>query len=358
LLRARQRDLDQTYELALAILLFDRLGYPADGPIIQTFARRLLDGQSEFGLWDYACPVRKDGSLADPPGGAPRLLPPSPIGGPAMARVPGDHSNTQFAVLGLWVAQRHGVSAQPALDLAGQYFRRVQRPDGSWTYKPSSPLHRDSMTCAGLLSLAMEHGVNAGQGRSIRPQQPVRTGDEAIARGLGFLGNSLDKMALSGDRAPRIDSWSYLYYLWSLERTAAVYDLQTIGGTEWYPWAAELLVNTQQADGRWPCSGSWPVGTCFALLVLRRSNVTQDLLVGAPTTADPAGPVILQGPDALSGVGAGPDAPPGPIILQGPAIYQGPTVQPPRGTLDKIAPRGGAGTPDPLNGYIGTPKKK
>lgn len=49
--------LNQTYELALAILLLDRLGDPADNKWIQTCALRLVAGQTATGGWTYGCPV-------------------------------------------------------------------------------------------------------------------------------------------------------------------------------------------------------------------------------------------------------------------------------------------------------------
>ena len=49
--------LNQTYDLALAILFLDRLGDPADKKRIQTCALRLAAGQSQGGGWTYACPI-------------------------------------------------------------------------------------------------------------------------------------------------------------------------------------------------------------------------------------------------------------------------------------------------------------
>src|SRR5262249_3233903 len=77
-------------------------------------------------------------------------------------------------------------------------------------------------------------------------------------------------------------SWSKLYFLWSLERVAVIFGLETIGSHQWYPWAAELLVRIQQGNGSWADPGPGPVPTCFALLILRRSNLAQDLFVGVP----------------------------------------------------------------------------
>jgi hypothetical protein len=267
-----QRHLDRTYELSLAILFLDRLGDPNDEGLIRTFARRLRDGHSDSGDWAYPCPSTQV----------------TVSGGIRVSRtVAGDNSNTQFAVLGLWVAQRHGVDVGPALREAARHFRKSQRADGSWTYNMIASFHKHSMTCAGLFCLAAERGASPGYTRNIRPRGPTVVDDPAITRGFRFLGKAFDSIANGGT----IDSWSRLYFLWSLERVAAIYGLEKIGGQEWYPWTADLLVRTQQDNGSWQDGGPGPVGTCFALLILRRSNLTPDLLVEVPNTTQPEKPV-------------------------------------------------------------------
>jgi hypothetical protein len=64
-LRAKAADLDRTYELALGILFLDRLGDPKDKKLIQTFALRLIAGQSVTGGWGYKCPVLSGGAHWD-----------------------------------------------------------------------------------------------------------------------------------------------------------------------------------------------------------------------------------------------------------------------------------------------------
>ena len=49
--------LDKTYELALAVLILDRLAQPRDGELIRTLALRLIAGQTAAGGWSYTCPV-------------------------------------------------------------------------------------------------------------------------------------------------------------------------------------------------------------------------------------------------------------------------------------------------------------
>src|SRR5207253_1493547 len=45
---------------------------------------------------------------------------------------PTDNSNTQFALLGVWAAGRHGVPMERTLALLVKRFRKSQNEDGSW----------------------------------------------------------------------------------------------------------------------------------------------------------------------------------------------------------------------------------
>jgi hypothetical protein len=314
-LHAREKDLANTYELTLAILFLDRRNEAGDRPLLRIFGQRLLHGQLDGGTWTYTCPVqdtRRRGTGSSPLLQQQSIMPwqKAPGFSTPSQRFPfiyhGDNSNTQFAILGLWVAQRHGVAARQALLMNEQYFRQTQATDGSWGYHPNLANNRDSMTCAGLMSLAMRYGAINGQGRDIRPGQPVQVSDRAVVQGLRFLGQALDRISLDRRRIVGVQARDPLYFLWSLERMAVIYDLKTIGTREWYPWAAEMLVQTQQADGSWHGPYHSPVGTCFALLILKRSNVAHDLhltIQGASPQREPglSGPAILQGTDSLQG---------------------------------------------------------
>jgi hypothetical protein len=310
-IRSRARDLAQTYELALAILFLDRLGNSSDRVLIRIFGERLLLGQLACGAWSYSCLVNGRRPART------NIRNPSGRG----VTYHGDNSNTQFAILGLWVAQRHGVRAGPALLAAEQYFRNTQAGDGSWGYHANMANNPDSMTCAGLMSLAMRYGVSAGQGRDIRPDHPVSVHDAAIHRGLNYLARSLDKITVLGHRVIGVEARDPLYFLWSLERVAAIYDLKKLGEREWYPWAAQMLVETQLPDGRWQGLGD-PVGTCLALLVLKRSNFAQDLQLavqepGSRPMPEISLPIIREGPDVFLGQTNKPRPPAPPI---GPSI--------------------------------------
>jgi hypothetical protein len=211
------------------------------------------------------------------------------------------------------------------------------------------------MTCAGLMSLAMRHGMINGQGKDIRPEQAVQVRDRAVMQALRYLGQSLDKVTLAGGRITGVEARDPLYFLYSLERMAMIYDLTMVGDKQWYPWAATMLVDVQESDGSWNAPYPSPIGTCFALLILKRSNVAHDLQLavqGQPKRkpADPLGPIITQGPGTvLSPIasGKGPKEMPGTGVRETPAKPLGPTTtQSPGGKR-----------PSPPNGVMEIPKK-
>src|SRR5207253_796047 len=49
----------------------------------------------------------------------------------------------------------------------------------------------------------------------------------------------------AGGRLVGADGWGDLYFLWSMERMAVVYDLKTIAGKDWHTWGSEILMNAQ-----------------------------------------------------------------------------------------------------------------
>jgi hypothetical protein len=70
----------------------------------------------------------------------------------------------------------------------------------------------------------------------------------------------------------------FYYFLWSLERAAVAYGLDSIGGKDWYTWGADFLVADQEKDGSWQgVHGEYGADTCFALLFLRRADLAKDL---------------------------------------------------------------------------------
>jgi hypothetical protein len=179
----------------------------------------------------------------------------------------GDHSNTQFGMLGVWVAGQFGYDSDPILEQVEAHFRAVQRGDGSWGYRPDGGMAfgPQAMTCVGLLGLYLsasrefEGGEQEAldRGRQLENHPAFRKGLEAVT---GY--------------ARRIDSSSNTYFLWSLERVCVALGKETLNGFDWYQAGARVLVDRQQRDGSWNYGwwGELP-DTALALLFLHRSNL-------------------------------------------------------------------------------------
>jgi hypothetical protein len=195
-----------------------------------------------------------------------------------------DNSNTQFAMIALWAARRHAIPVEQTLALVDQRFVNSQHPAGSWAYQYGGWLAKPQMTCVGLIGLALGHGAykeaygNAWKGGETAEHVLQ---DPNIKKGLKKLAQSVAAPPDDWKTAtPQVD----LYYLWSLERTAMLYNLKKIGGKDWYGWSAQMLLVNQQNDGSWH-NGGYPgatphLNTCLALLVLRRANLVEDLTKG------------------------------------------------------------------------------
>jgi hypothetical protein len=194
----------------------------------------------------------------------------------------GDNSNTQFAMLALWTARRHGVPTDQALLASYQRFVHSQNQDSGWGYAVGAN-STNTMTSVGLLGLGIGHGT-APELLGADPKNPKAAAvkpaleDPRIQNGLQALARAIGQP--SQDPAKKLPMEN-LYFLWSVERVAMLYDLKTIGGKDWYGYGAQILVQNQNGDGAWLHShfpGSTPpINTCFALLFLKRSNLVQDL---------------------------------------------------------------------------------
>ncbi|HTU92894.1 MAG TPA: hypothetical protein VMF69_22630, partial [Gemmataceae bacterium] len=196
-----------------------------------------------------------------------------------------DNSNTQFALLALWVAQRHDVPARRSMGMIVRRFESSQNRDGSWSYRyryGGGEQEGPAMICSGLLGLAVGRGAN---------RQPSA---DRIRDGLAALSKHVGKPAGKWRNIPLAD----LYFLWSLERVAMLYRLPTIGEHDWYRWGVEMLIANQQKRGFWS-GGGYPkststIDTCLALLFLKRANFVADLTAKLHYKADDLNQMFLR----------------------------------------------------------------
>jgi hypothetical protein len=207
----------------------------------------------------------------------------------AMGQQIEDNSNTQFAILGLWAARKHGVPLALTLVRLDLRFRNSQLPDGAWAYHLPGFVGPDpkktakhqmgtpSMTCVGLIGLGVGHGVfqDAAVAAKKNPAPANYLFDPAIQKGLSALSRGVDpRINFEGARVN-------LYFFWSLERTMVMFHLPTLGGVDWHTWGTDVLLPRQTPRGSWSEGGypgsSEPIDTSMAMLFLSRANLNRDL---------------------------------------------------------------------------------
>src|SRR5207249_3530648 len=203
--RSEAPNLRTTYDLAVSIWLLDQLDQPSDRDLIRTMALRLVAGQGPAGGWDYNCDLLSReqeqqllAALEQPVQPPDKEQPPRGAGlFPVLNYQPGqpvnkggrvgDNSNTQFAVLGLWVAQKHGVPVQRSLTFAEARYRSSQLPTGGWSYSWGQDNWQDSMVCSGLVGLAAGKGAQPGEAGKDKVVGDLAK-DPQIEKALKFLG--------------------------------------------------------------------------------------------------------------------------------------------------------------------------
>jgi hypothetical protein len=196
-------------------------------------------------------------------------------GDPAWATT--DNSNTHFPMLALWAARRHDVPVERSFALLVRRFRTSQNPAGMWgyDYARGGGGGTPAMTCVALLGLAIGHVTDPDA--AVRPEA-----DPKIINAFAALGKHVGNPAGTTDNRPAVKEVGGLYYLWAMERIAVLYDIRKLARKDWYLWGAEILVGHQSGDGSWSEEGGFHgqhpvINTCFALMFLKRANLTPDL---------------------------------------------------------------------------------
>jgi hypothetical protein len=326
IVRRHAGELEDTYEVALAILFLDRMKAKSDKRLIQWLGGRLIAAQMPSGGWGYkvarhsetatnqllaalrkvAPPEAKKGEKGAGPGKGPafdpekarraaraalpaglRALPvldDPPANLPAdpekkshdLADATTDNSNTHFAMLGVWTARKYDVPVERTFVLVNRRFRSTQGANGTWSY----PFARGaqgggSTTSVALLGIAIGHVIDPPRG--VKPEA-----DPVVLNGLVALSRVVGDPVGDTQNRPEIKEKGGLYFLWAMERIAVLYDIQKLGKKDWYLWGAEILICHQRGDGSWDLDGGYAgqhpvVNTRFALLFLKRANLTPDL---------------------------------------------------------------------------------
>ncbi|HEY2909876.1 MAG TPA: HEAT repeat domain-containing protein [Gemmataceae bacterium] len=327
---------ERTYQIALCLVYLDVLEDPVDVPLIQMLAVRLLAGQNSRGGWSYGCvgavpndtqqwlkanlKVQQLETEPAAPGKkpTPKLHPNVEKYRAALANgvnITGnfdDNSNTQFGILGLWLARKHGVPVEAALNAVETRFLQTQDQNGAWAYNLGGNAGSGSMTAAGLLGLATgvarrdsyrdkkkagkEPAKKKGKANDpfFTPAAPKGEAEKKpadgaeklrrtapVQRGLNALGAYFAAKVRGvklerGAESPERD----FYFLWSVERVGVIFGVDKIGGLDWYDVGATWLLKNQNRNGSWgptDSPGGPEVNTSFALLFLCKADLLQDL---------------------------------------------------------------------------------
>ena len=283
--------LQYTYRVSLQAMALQRLNPKKYQDRIAECAQWLVDTQCADGDWGYPGdlaspasppkpvtvePPKKEVPKDAPEGTEPqwnirRRVKPDP-------KLKGDQSNAQFALLGLRACQESGVTIpKETWSSALKYMLATQQPDGGWGYFFQGRRDKSSygsLTLAGIAAVAICKFY-------LGTKEPQK--DPAVQKGVAWMSKRLDFSENPGvDNSHVIDpkAWLY-YYLYLIERTGIILNMEKFGSRDWYSGGAEFLVMNQQPAGswstgvrmRWAAAGNMLIpDTCLAILFLTRST--------------------------------------------------------------------------------------
>jgi len=272
--RMMESELERTYNVALQAMILEEIDRVKYQPRIWQCAQFLVDNQSKPGDWAYGDPTTinaKDVPTVTPTKkGAPSAKGAKP---PPVRKVPvkkqrdglkpwGDNSNSQYAALGLRACHDAGILI-PAevIEAAIARWRQAHLKDKGWNYRGQpEPESYGSMTAGAIGSLAIYlYMLN----KPWMTDKDLTAGMEWLAENFTVTENPKKK-----DSPPH-----YYYFLYALERLGALSLVDKIGSHEWYPEGANVILESQQADGSWKHKDRNDLrDTCFAILFLRRAT--------------------------------------------------------------------------------------
>jgi hypothetical protein len=268
------------YEAGVSLMALANADPVAYKPQITIITKFLIAKQQPNGSWDYPTPTN------------------------------GDTSISQYAILGLWEAARAGVQVpRQVWDKAAGWHVRYQLADGAFSYHPTDHpgfgqnLGTHSMTVAGTASLYVtrlhlypesrdadevlmtrsgkkrgkKYGIlepvdavpEEGPGDSVvsdanyRRVTRLSAIDKAVARGKEWVAKNF--------KIEPKANWD-IYYLYGLERLAALANFQDIGGHDWYAEGAVLLCGTQDVSGNWRDGCGTDPATALGTLFLTKAT--------------------------------------------------------------------------------------
>ena len=241
-----------SYGAALGIIALIEQRKRKYKPEIDKLVKQLAGGQCRNGQWTYAYRATAKKSA-------------------------GDNSNTQLVILALAGARLHGYDVpDEVFAKCGAFFRKSQNEDGGFGYSDKQRAKSyGSMTAGGAMALVLCAAFE--QKKNIR--DPSLRELPEVKRALRWLGQGFDPTknkdaarAFGKKKGKRGDNFWKHYWLWSLERAGEASGAKLIGGHDWYAAGAAHLLANQRDGGEWRDPEAKLLGTCFALLFLKRST--------------------------------------------------------------------------------------
>jgi hypothetical protein len=266
--RALSAKQQRTYCVSLQALLLATLDPVKYQARLAECAQFLVDNQCINGQWSYGTPTVK------PAGIAIRKTRDGPLSG--------NNSCSNFAAMGLRACVDAGIRVpQETLERSIRAWHESIRMDadgrGGWCYTREESPHRPygSMSAGGLAGLVI---CSRLAGKDWRQDKTALAAQDWVSyhytplENYGPVEELMAKEMISD--TPNSNTELY-YYLWSVQRAAAVCGMEKFGTRDWYAEGARELVAAQRPDGSWfsAVKRCQPVyDTCFAILFLTRST--------------------------------------------------------------------------------------
>lgn len=267
------------YEAGVDLMLLEATDEKLFRPQMEACVAYLLSTQQPNGAWYYPTGVEPDC---------------------------GDTSITQYAVMGLWAAQRAGIEIPiEVLEKIARWHISKQKSDGGFCYHPFEthlPAHPEAKTTVGTMTAAGSSNLliirqmlfgNVALNADIRPTETKRRfgvlekfvddkGGGGVKREVTMRVTQIDESLKEsirwmttnfGAKSSNHETW-FCYDFYCIERVAALMDVATFGDHNWYDEGANELLTRQAKDGAWTDQCNGISSTALGLMFLSKVTAT------------------------------------------------------------------------------------